>query len=126
MNKVKIQGHEFPLRLSLRAAFELEERYGSIKKAVVGDDPAQETRSEAVKRQAVVLHAMASAGARYDKEENGIEHPDLPYIDALAEWMLDGLTWRESEELTLLLIRTANDEGESDWNAEAPQDAPGK
>ena len=126
MNKCKIQGHEYPLRLSLRAALELEERYGSVKKAVVGDEKGSESRSEKIKRLAVVLASMALAGARYDKEEKGIEHPALPCVDDLAEWMLDGLTWRESEELTLLLIRTANDEGESDWNAEAPQDSQGK
>lgn len=111
MKTVPFNGKEWPLRYSLRAAINIGERYGSVKKALFDEEADQ---GEQLRRRIAVLLEMLKAGKTWAEREDGMSLPELPSEDEL----LDGLTFKTAAELTTVMVAVINEDDAADFTAE--------
>ena len=110
---ITIQGKQWPARYSLRAAMAVEDKFGSVKKALF---EAGETAGERIRARIFILHELLKAGKAWvelEENETAAEPPT-------EEQLLDMIASARSGEVMEQMIRVINDDARSDFEAEAP------
>lgn len=111
---IEIQGTKWPARYSLRAAMAVEDKYGSIKKALF---EAGETATEQIRARIFVLHELLKAGKAWMELEEGEAAQEPP----TEEQLLDLITSAKSGAVMDQMIRVINDDEQADFEAEDPE-----
>lgn len=109
---IKINDKRWPARYSLRAAMDVEEKFGSVKRALFEQG---ETSEERIRARIFVLHELLKAGkawAELEEHEKAEEPPT-------EEQLLDMIPAARSGEIMEQMIRVINDDTQSDFEAEA-------
>lgn len=112
---IEIQGKKWPARYSLRAAMAVEDKFGGVKKALF---EAGETAAERVRARIFVLHELLKAGKAWAELEENEKSEEPP----TEEQLLDMIASAKSGEIMEQMIRVINDDEQSDFEAEAPDE----
>ena len=112
---ITIRGKQWPARYSLRAAMAVEDKFGSVKKALFEQG---ETSGERIRARIFVLHEILMAGKAWEEMENGVP-ADVPPTE---EQLLDMIAFAKSGTVMEQMIRVINDDEQTDFEAEEPDD----
>lgn len=117
---ITIRGKTWPARYSLRAAMAVEDKYGSVKKALF--EQTTEPASNQIRARIYVLHEVLKAGKVWAELEEGRKAEEPPS----EEQLLDMIPAAKEGEIMEQLIRVINDDGRTDFEAKDPEDPDGK
>ena len=109
----EIRGKKLPARYSLRAAMAVEDKFGSVKKAMFEQN---ESASAQTRARVFVLRELLKAGKAWTELEEGEQAAEPP----TEEQLLDMITSAKSGELMEQMIRVINDDDRADFEAEDP------
>lgn len=110
---IKINGKQWPARYSLRAAMAVEDKYGSVKKALFEQS---ETASAQIRARIFVLRELLKAGKAWAELEEGRKAEEPPS----EEQLLDMIPSAKEGEIMEQMIRAINDDERTDFEAEDP------
>lgn len=111
---IKINGKLWPAIYSLRAAMNIEDQFGGIKKALF----EQSTPGEQILGRIYVLGQLLKAGKAWRELEEGEAAEEPP----TEQQLLDMVSAAKSGEIMEQMIRVINDDEKSDFEAEAPDE----
>ena len=111
---ITIRGKKWPARYSLRAAMAVEDKFGSVKKALFEQG---ETASEQTRARIFVLRELLKAGKAWTELEEGEQAAEPPS----EEQLLDMIASAKSGEIMEQMIRAINDDEKADFEAEDPE-----
>lgn len=111
---IEIRGKKWPARYSLRAAMAVEDKFGSVKKALFEQG---ETATEQIRARIFVLHELLKAGKVWRELEEGGTADEPPSEDLL----LDIIASAKSGAVMEQMIRVINDDEQADFAAEDPE-----
>lgn len=111
---IKIGEKKWPARYSLRAAMEVEDKYGGVKKALFEQT---ETPSAQIRARVCVLHELLKAGKAWAELEEGKTAEEPPS----EEQLLDMIASAKSGEIMEQMILVINDDEHADFEAEVQE-----
>lgn len=112
---IEIRGRKWPARYSLRAAMAVEDKYGSVKKALFEQT---ESAGAQIRARIFVLRELLKAGKAWTELEEGEPAAEPPS----EEQLLDMIASAKSGAIMEQMIRVVNDDEQADFAAEAPDD----
>ena len=111
---IEIRGKQWPARYSLRAAMAVEDKFGSVKKALFEQG---ETASAQIRARIFVLRELLKAGKAWQELEAGEPAEEPPS----EEQLLDLIASAKSGAIMEQMIRVINDDERTDFEAEDPE-----
>lgn len=111
---IEIRGKKWPARYSLRAAMAVEDKFGTVKKALFEQS---ESVSEQIRARIFVLHELLKAGKVWTELEEGGKAEEPP----TEEQLLDLIASAKSGAVMEQMIRVINDDERADFEAEDPE-----
>ena len=115
MQKITINGVEYPATFSLRAAIHAAEKYGSVQAIFDGGDEASN-----ITKRIWLLHELLVSGKTYAEKEYGEQTPEVPTFDDL----LDTIGFTEITELTALILSVVTEDQRAKIGVEAKKNGP--
>ena len=111
---IEINGRDYPVRFSVRAAITCAREKGSVDKLLFGTGDAAENMENSM----FVLHQMLLAGKAWcEQEGEAIECPEIPPLERLPDLLSFGWMARNRTRLAEIVM----DEQSAEIGAEAPE-----